>query len=87
MIIEVIPNISNILAILLQTILPIAISVTHCIAACTLTTNSGTEVPNATNVNPTIIGEILIFFANAEDHSTNQSAPFTNSTNQIINNT
>ena len=78
------PKMSSILAILLPTTLPIAMSVECPIADVTETASSGILVPNATTVSPMTSGEILHFFAIPALPSTNQSAPFTSRTSPTI---
>lgn len=82
---EVAPSTNNMFAILLPIIFPRAISPTHCTAASTLTTSSGTDVPSATSVRPTTIGDTFILLARDEEPSTSQSAPLTRRIKPITN--
>jgi hypothetical protein len=81
--IDAIPKIRNIFAILLHNIFQIAMSVLLFTDANTFTTNSGADVQKATIVNQITIFEMRNFFATADDQSTSKSAHFTRSTNPI----
>ena len=74
----------KILAILLPTTLPTAMSVECWMAEVTDTASSGALVPNATTVSPITSGGILHFWAMPELPPTNQSAPFTSNTKPRI---
>ena len=75
------PRIIKIFRILLPTILPMVISALPFKAAEILTAASGALVPIATMVSPIISWGILNLLAMPAAPSTNQSAPFTSSTN------
>jgi len=72
---ELIPSTSPTLAILDPTTLPMAIGDEPPIAATILTTNSGSEVPNATTVNPITMGDKPKYLANRLPPFTINSAP------------
>lgn len=71
------PIIRNIFAILLPMTLPYATALCLCIAATVDTVNSGNDVPNAINVNPTTDSFTPHIRANADADDTNKSAPYT----------
>jgi hypothetical protein len=79
----VIQRIRRILAILLPMIFPTAISLLPFIAAVTLTTSSGRDVPKATIVRPMIRVETPNFLAIEEAPRTRMSAPHTRMRNPI----
>lgn len=81
-----IPMMRPIFAMFEPIIFPIAISGRPEIADIRDTMNSGNEVPNATIVNPIIIGLTLRNLAISEDPFTRKFAPLPNSANDIANN-
>ena len=72
---ELTPSTSPTLAILDPTTLPMANGDEPPIAATILTTNSGSEVPNATTVNPITMGDKPKYLANWPPPFTINSAP------------
>ena len=78
-------RINNTLAILLQSILPIAIPVSPSIFANRLTTNSGIEVPKDTIVSQMTIEDILALLARETEPSTRKLAPLIKNTKPTTN--
>ena len=69
------PSTRPILAILLPIIFPTATSILPLTAATKLTRNSGEDVPKATMVSPTMIGDTLRISAIRDEPLTSSDAP------------
>ena len=70
------PKISPMLAILLPTMFPTAMSLEPSMTATRQTMNSGMEVPRATTVNPAKKAPMPVNFASPDAPLTRKSAPF-----------